>query len=191
MEALNFDGVVATADKQFTRPGTIDIFEIKKVEFGKSKNKGTAGMTCTFENEDSSFNDTFYLQGSTADKTKVMLGRVQALYSYVFGEDAKLTGNVTPDQIVAKLTGKKLALKVGGEVSNTGKGYAKLGFAGFGAMADQVTFLKFNADEQKMVQNALDAIEASRTNRADSEGSAPSGELAETFPEVNAPSENF
>jgi hypothetical protein len=174
--AINFDDVKPTSDKGFTRPGTIDVFKIVKIEFGKSKNKSTPGMTVFFENSDSGFNHTFYLQGSDAEKTKMMLGRVQALLTYVHGESGKLTGNITAPILIAKLKDKELALKVTGEVSNTGKGYANLPFGGFGKLKSELSFLKFTAEEEKGIDAAIEAIESSRSSRSDNEQSATPSE---------------
>jgi hypothetical protein len=186
--AINFDGVEATADKGFTRPGTIDVFKITKVEFANSSKKGTPGMVVTFENSESSFRHTFYLKASTPDKTKTMLGRIQALLKYVRGENEKLQGNITPAILVAKLKDQELALKVGGEVSSNGKGFATLSFSGFGKMKNELSFLKFTAEEQTKIDEALEAIENSRANTSDQEGSGSSSE-SEVIPEVE--SENF
>lgn len=179
--SINFDNVVATADKGFTRPGTIDEFEITKIDLGKSKTKQTLGLTVRFENDNSGFSHTFYLKGSDDTKTKTLLGRVQALLQYIGGEGNKLSGQVNLAQFNAKMLKKKLALKVTGEVSNTGKGFATLGFSGFGKPANELKFLKFTAEEEKAIDKALEAIESSRSNNSDSEVSSNTSAPIEDF----------
>jgi len=185
---LNFDGVEAS-DKAYTRPGTIGIFKITDLSIGKSKTKQTPGMTVKFENEDSQFSHTFYLQASTPEKTKKLLGRVQALYSYIYGEGNKLSGGINNAILTAKFKGKELALKVSGEVSSNGKGFATLSYSGFGRPVAEKDFLRFTAEEENAVSAALQAIEASRSSsNADGEQSSGGGS-EEQFANAGAGSE--
>jgi hypothetical protein len=166
---FDFTGVDSAASKPLTKPGTIGVFKIQKVEFKGSKNKGTPTMEVQFENEDSSFTDRFFLKGSDDDKTKKMLGRIQSLFESIYGPDGKLKGQINEEQIKVKLVGKELALKVSGEVSSNGKGYPRLSFGGFCKPKNEVSFLSFTSDEKKAIDEALEAIEASRSGNADSE----------------------
>lgn len=165
--SFNFDGVEVAGDKRFTKPGTKGVFQIAGLEFGKSKNKGAAYMKVKFEDKESSFNDSFYFVGANAEKTKAMLSRIQTLV--YAASQSKLTGNITQAQLEAKLLGKKLGLKVSGEVANNGKGYPKLSFGGFAVPEAEVEFLEFNSDELKAIDAALEAIANSSSNNSDGE----------------------
>jgi hypothetical protein len=176
--ALNFDGIDAAASKSLTEPGTIDVFKISGVEFADSKTKKTPYMRITFENKDSNFSHSFFLVGKDADKTKKMLSRIQLLMVSVNGEEGKLKGNVTEEGIKKALLNKEVALKVLGEVSSNGKGYPTLGFSAFAKKKEEVDFLSFTSQEQKLIDAAKEAIEASRSGGADQESTG--GGMEET-----------
>lgn len=166
---IDFTGTEAAASKPYTRPGTIDVFKIVKVEFASSKNTAKPYLKATFENKDSMFSHSFFLIGKDADSTKKVLSRVQYLLVTIHGEAGKLTGKITEDQIKAKLLNKEIGLKVKGEVSDQGKGFATLSFAGFASKPEEVQFLSFTKEEQQSNEEALEAINASRSGRADTE----------------------
>lgn len=166
---IDFTGVDAAASKPFTRPGVIDVFTITKVEFESAKKSGVPMMKITFENDDSGFPHRFMLDAKdkSAEKRKKVLSRIQSLSEAATGE--KLSGGITEQSLKLKFEGKKLALKVIGEVSDQGKGFPALSFGGFCAPAAEVKFLAFSVEEQRKVDAALEAIESGGSSTADSE----------------------
>lgn len=176
---FNFEGVEAAKGGSFTQPGTIGVFNISKVEFGTSKEKQTPFMRLVFDcqkikneegiliDESSSFPHEFYM-------TTAALKRVQYLSVVMFDEE--LTGEVTDKNLIAKFLDKQIALKVTGKVSDKGKGYADLPWAGFAKKASEfindTSILNFSAQERASVEEALEAIKNSSSAKADSE-SAP------------------
>lgn len=185
MEVLNFDGVDVTADKSITRPGTIDVFKITSLKVESSKNTNTPYIKVQFENQDSSFNHSFFLAGKDPDKTKKVLARVQTLLVAIGGESNRLSGKVTSEQLTAKLLNKEVALKVSGEVSSNGKGFPTLSYAGFCKSKEEVEFLKFTKDEQTAIDEALEAIQNSRSSNADAETSSYSSDAPTTDAPIN------
>lgn len=161
---INFAGVDEARDKGFTSPGTIDIFEITNIEFVESPN-GKPYMKTRFENASSSFNHNFFL-------TEKALPRVQALATYTL--DRKLDGEMTEDSLKAAFMNKKLALKVTGRVGDNGMGYADLPFGGYGkpvSKLEELTSIGFSTSEQTGIDEAIEAINASRSASPDSESS--------------------
>lgn len=157
---LNFDGIEAAADRIMTQPGTIGVFKIVKPEFGESKEKHTRYLKLVFEDKTSSFSHSFYL-------SEKALPRLQSLAEASLG--AKLTGNLNDEQIIAKFTGKEVALKVTGQVSTTGKGYPNLSFGGFCKPKGEVQFLEFNSKEVEEIEAAKAAIARNPGASADQE----------------------
>lgn len=163
---LNFKGV-EEAGRPLTSPGTKDVFTLKSVVFGASKEKGTASMTVEFiqRNELSGFKESFYI-------TEKAMGRIQHLVSRTTG--TKLDGDVTEEQMIAKLQGKKIGLKVIGRVGQDGNGYPCLPYGGFACKPEEVNNLEFTPQEQNAINAALKAAEEARSKGADSEGSSSS-----------------
>ncbi len=172
---INFAGVDVAKDMSMTYPGTIAVFKIADAVFGDSTNKGTRYLKCTFEELDeagksiTNFSDSFYL-------TQGALPRLQSLIADAVGK--KADGNVTEEQLVVMLKGKKVALKVIGQVSSNGKGYPKLGFGGFSKPASEVQFLSFNKQDKDSIEAAKAAIASSQASNADAESGAPKAEFA-------------
>jgi hypothetical protein len=175
MGVINFDNVQDTG-RPMTSPGTIAVFEISKIEFklSKEKNSPYAELEFTEEGGATGFRESFYL-------TEKALPRLQHVAINFMG--AKLAGDLTEEQIVAKLSKKRGGLKVGGRVSSNGKGYPSLAFGGFAKPAGQVGELSFTAAEEAQNTAAIEAIKNSQSSQADSEGSGggntppPSGDL--------------
>jgi hypothetical protein len=167
MSNLNFSGV-EEAGKPLTSPGTKAVFTLKKITFGTSKEKNTPGMTVELEQAGgvSQFKETFYT-------TEKAMPRIQHLHKAVTG--AKIEGTVTEEQLVAKLEGKKVGLKVIGRVGSDGNGYPALPFGGFACSIDKVGDLEFTVQEQNAIAAALKAAEESRSKNSDSESSGGSG----------------
>lgn len=165
---LNFDNVDEPG-KPLTSPGTIAIFLMGDVKFDSSKDKGTPYLGVNFKELGeggavvSQFTESFYT-------TQKAMPRIQHLVSRSTG--AKLAGDVTEEQIVAKLSNKKVALKVGGRVGSNGNGYPRLGFGNFAAAPDKIGELSFTPAEKAEVEKALQAIAESRSRQADDD-SAP------------------
>lgn len=199
--SLDFTGIDAAASKPFTKPGTIAVFKISDVKFEASKKASTPMMRVTFDRQEDAFSHNFMLQGKDADKTKKVLSRIQSLFIAALGEGGKLTGKITEESIKAKLLKKEVALKVTGEVSDQGKGFATLGFGGFCAPVGEINFLSFTKDEQAKIDEALEAIASSRSGGADSEGGSSGsyneggqesyGNTSEEFADAPKSSENF
>lgn len=176
MGDFNFDGVEAASGISMTMPGTIGLFNIGKVEFGASKEKSTPFMKLTFEcykrrendnkmvDESSSFNHAFYMSSEGA------LKRVQYLALVMFGQE--FTGRLTEAQLTAAFLGKKVALKVSGQVGNNGKGYPDLSFAGFAKKIEECENLSFNSQEAADIRDALEAIKEARSSNSDKETEA-------------------
>lgn len=177
---IDFTGTEAASSKPYTRPGTIDVFKITKAEFDSSKNTKKPYLKLIFENTDSMFSHSFFLAGKDTDTTKKVLSRIQYVLVTIHGEAGKLTGKITEEQIKAKLVGKEIGLKVKGEVSDQGKGFATLSFSGFASKPEEVKFLSFTKEEQQSIEEALEAIDASRSGRADAESGG-----------YQAPTENY
>lgn len=179
MESFSFDGVQAAEGISMTMPGTVGLFNIGKVEFGASKEKQTTYMKLTFQSkkvrneqgqlidEESSFNHSFYM-------TPGALKRAQYLAKVMF--DQEFTGTLTETQLTQAFLNKDVALKVSGQVSDKGKGYPELSFAGFAMKASEFLQdpgkLTFNSTERSAVVEALQAIKDSRSSNADSEGAS-------------------
>jgi|GEM_PF-5065158 len=124
---FNFDEVEESTGRTNLSPGVYET-KITKVEFGKSKNKGTEFIKVTFQDDKSNLihSEDFYL-------SKGALPRVQHLVSQATG--VKLTGEVTEQSLSAKLIGKRVRIALGGEkkINNSGDvvTYSQLGFGGF------------------------------------------------------------
>lgn len=167
---LNFDNVEEPG-LPLTSPGTIAIFLISEPKFDSSKEKGTPFLGVNFQQIGdtgsivSQFTESFYT-------TQKAMPRIQHLVSRSTG--SKLAGDVTEEQIVTKLKGKKVALKVGGRVGSNGNGYPRLAFGNFAAAPDKIGELSFTPAEQAEVEKALQAIAESRSRNADSEGATAS-----------------
>lgn len=156
---FNFDNVQAAAEKIMTPPGTIGVFKMSKIEFGTSKQKGTAYMKVTFDDKESSFNHSFYLVPKA-------LSRVQALAEAV---GKSLSGNMSDELLTKTFLDKELALKVTGQVSDNGKGYPNLSFGGFCKPKNEVQFLSFNRVEQEEIEIAKAALSRNASSTADQE----------------------
>lgn len=179
---IDFTGTEAASSKPYTRPGTIDVFKITKADFESSKNTKKPYLKLTFENKDSMFSHSFFLAGKDADSTKKVLSRIQYMLVTIHGESGKLTGKITEEQIKLKLVGKEIGLKVSGEVSDQGKGFATLSFSGFASKPEEVQFLSFNKQEQQKIDEALEAIDAARSEKADVEpGGGYEGGITESY----------
>jgi len=148
MSNINFDNV---ADKSagYAQPGTIDVFKIDEVEV-KAASTGTQQLVVDFKTKEGDKYTHFF---AWTPKAAV---NINHLVSNATG--SKLTGDVTLESIAAQLKGKKLAMKLTGKVvAKTGRGYADLPFASFGAPVDQLSTLSFNASEQAKIDGALAA----------------------------------
>lgn len=187
-DKFNFSGIEAAEATVYVQPGTIGLFKIAKVEFGESSKKKTAQMTLTFELE-KSLNE----QGTLVDDqgilphnfymTAAAMKRVQYFSKVLFDEEIKGDA-VTTVELQKRFEGKKVALKVSGIVSDKGKGYGNLAYAGFAMKAAEFIAnpksLQFTSGEKADIKDALDAIKESRASNADSEGgSAAAGGAAE------------
>lgn len=178
---VNFDGVEAAVGISMTMPGTIGLFKIEKVEFGLSKEKQTPFMKLNFAcqkvrqndgtlvDEQSTFNHSFYMSPAA-------LKRVQYLAKVMFGQE--FTGSLNEQQLTIAFEAKTVALKVTGQVSDKGKGYPDLSFAGYAKSASEfiadTSILSFNAQESRDVADALEAISSSKASNADQESQASS-----------------
>lgn len=165
MSQFDFTGIEPAKGGSMTLPGTIGMFEITNVEFVTSTQKGTSGMKLTFAGEDAStFTHTFWL-------TPDALSRIQYIAKYAVKKT--FSGQMTEVQLTAAFKGKKLPLKVIGQVSTTnGKGYPDLAFAGFSG--ETVEELQFSTRDQQLIDAALTAMKNSAVNNADVEkASAP------------------
>jgi len=170
MSGISFAGVEEVSDIQYTRPGVIDVFEIEKVEFGNTKNKGTYYMGVTFKRKADQFSHSFFL-------SEKALPRVKTLVKNATGIVIKDDEVVYEEQFVKMLTGRKLGLKVTGSVDETsGKWYADLAFGGFCKPAANVSDLAFTSDEEEKNRQAAIAATKAATKSAD----APTGEAAGT-----------
>lgn len=161
---MNFDNIETASERIMTQPGTIGVFKIAKVEFGESKQKGTKYLKMIFEDKNSSFNHSFYM-------VEKALSRLQSLAKAVLG--AELRGDNSNEQLIAKFTGKQVALKVTGQVSDQGKGYPNLSFGGFCKPAGEVQFLEFNSKEDEEIEAAKAAMARNTTATADVESGEP------------------
>ena len=159
MSGINFKGVEEAKDSTMTRPGTIDVFEIKEVKFETTKGKGTYYCGVTFARKNDNFRHSFFL-------TEKAVGRLKALIKAATGK--VLEEEVFEDQIKVMLEGKKVALKVTGKVDETnGRGYPDLAFGGFAKDPSMVGELSFSDQENDKNKAALEAIAHARPEAAD------------------------
>lgn len=185
---FNFSGVEAAEATTYVQPGTIGLFNIAKVEFGESSKKKTTQMTLTFELEKSVNSEGVLVddQGILPHNfymTPAAMKRIQYLAKVLFDEEIKGDA-VTAVELQKRFEGKKLGLKVTGTVSDKGKGFGSLAYAGFAMKATEFTAnpksLQFNSGEKADIADALAAIKDSRASNADSEsGNAAAGGAAE------------
>lgn len=171
-QSFDFSGSKAAEELILTLPGTIGVFNIGKVEFGTSKEKGTPYMKLIFdckqaknaegklEAQKSSFNHSFYLTGGAMD-------RIQYLHKVLYG--VELTGTTDTATLTAKFLNKEVALKVTGQIANTGKGYPDLSFAGFAKKKEEIDQLVFSKKEENENQRVIDAINNGGSQQADKE----------------------
>lgn len=173
VKSFDFSGSKAAEELILTLPGTIGIFNIAKVEFGESKDKGTPFMKLTFEAktvrgadgkmvpQKSSFNHSFYLTGGAMD-------RVQYLHKVLHG--VEMTGNIDTNTLTAKFLNKEVALKVTGQINTqNGKGYPDLIYAGFAKKPAEVDQLAFSKKEEADNARTNDAIINGGNAQADKE----------------------
>lgn len=171
---IDFTGVEEATGSNMTMPGTIATFKITDGEFVSSKDKGTPGLKCAFEEEQgSSFSHTFWL-------TENAISRVQHLAKHATGE--KWVGQLDVNQMIASLKGKFVHLKVGAQINEkNGRVYPDLAFGGFSA--DTLEELKFNARELETIEKGKALASQTNVNNADTETAATPAPAAAASPE--------
>jgi hypothetical protein len=173
--SLNLSGIKEAAEKRMTRPGTLDVFTIKKVSFEEAKSeKKTPMMIVQFDRTEDSFSHSFMLKGADDQKTRKLLERIVTLVKAATGE---ILDEVSYQGLKIKLENKQVALKVTAKiVDDTQKGrraFADLPFGGFAKPSDELAFLQFDKDQTASIEEALQIMEQSSSRNADQEG--PSG----------------
>jgi hypothetical protein len=171
---FNFNNVQSAEGYNNTEPGTIAFFKISDAEFIKSKDKGTPGLKCTFEQIGrntiadekeanagigSTFSHSFWLTANA-------LPRVQHLAEHALKQ--KLSGDLTGSNLVAMFKGKELPLKVTAQIDDkTGKVYANLPFGGFSA--EEISNLKLSSSEQAEIAKSESVVAKTNIANADTE----------------------
>lgn len=160
MSGINFKGVEKAKESTMTRPGVIDVFEIKEVKFDTTPKKGTYYMGVSFSRKADNFSHSFFL-------SEKALPRVKSLVEYATGKS--LEEELQEDQLIALLTGKKLGLKVTGKIDpENGRAYPDLSFGGFGCIAADVEKLVFNEVELEKNEKAKAALASASIANAES-----------------------
>lgn len=159
---LDFKGVDQAKGKPMTVPGTIGLFTITAVKFDKSKEKQTPYMEVTFDHESdgTQFRHSFYL-------SQKALPRIQHLIASATGSE--ITEKITHEILPKKLMGKKIGLKVLGEISNKGKGFPTISYSGFATSPEEVQFLSLTSLEKEACEAAKEAMKRSTVENADTE----------------------
>jgi len=171
---FNFNNVESAEGYNNTEPGTIAVFKISDAEFVKSKDKGTPGLKCTFEQTGpntladekeakrgigSTFPHSFWLTANA-------LPRIQHLAEHALKQ--KLSGDLTGPNLVAMFKGKELPLKVTAQIDErTGRVYANLPFGGFSA--DNISDLKLSSAEQAEIAKSKSVVAKTNVATADAE----------------------
>lgn len=166
MSGISFKGIEEAKDILMTRPGTIDIFDIKEVKFGTTSGKGTYYMGVTFARKGDQFSHSFFL-------SEKALPRIKSLVKMATGK--VLEDELQEEQLKMMLEGKKIALKVTGKIDETsGRAYPDLVFGGFGKSADKLTELEFSDQELMLNKKAAEVVRNADASSADAAGtSAP------------------
>lgn len=165
MKTIDFSDISELSEKAYTKPGVIDTFEIKSVEFKTSPVKGTYFARVTFERNEDGFSEDFYL-------SKKALPRLQSLISKAAG--ITLNDTVTEETIIELLVGKKVVLKTYFRTDENGKLYTCLPYRGFAkSVNDDEKELKYTNEELQQIEMALNAnavaAEKATTPSADDE----------------------
>lgn len=167
-QTYNFQGV-EEAGLSMTSPGTIDAFEIKELKFGLSSQKATPEVEVTFVQDKgtSSFRKKFFFSEKAITSFQHLV---------VKATGSKFTEpNMTEEQMVLKLKGKRVGLKVLGRKADNGQGYPDIAFGGFACTIAELPAFKasgFTDLEKAAIKDAIDAQLASRSaGNADSSGS--------------------
>jgi hypothetical protein len=171
---FNFNNVESAEGYNNTEPGTIAVFKISNAEFVKSKDKGTPGLKCTFEQTGSNtladekeakrgigstFPHSFWLTANA-------LPRIQHLAEHALKQ--KLSGDLTGPNLVAMFKGKELPLKVTAQIDErSGRVYANLPFGGFSA--ENISDLKLSSAEQAEIAKSKSVVAKTNVATADIE----------------------
>lgn len=139
------------------RPGTIDTFKVEEAAVETVSDK--PALKVKFTGKAGTLNETFWLQGSDAEKTAKMLGRVKHLIHVFTGQE--ITGavdSVTFTRYINQTVGKTAYLRVSGKInSDKGVVYPVLPFAKFaGNTAEE---LSWNSKEQADIANYQDIFD--------------------------------
>lgn len=144
---FSFDNVSAAEEgRAITAPGTIAAFTIEEVKFDEKN--GKEFFQITFGRKEDSFREYYYLTEKAAE-------RFVYLYNKVMG-----TENLPEAEagIISALTGKTIALKVIGSISQTnGKGWPALPYSGYARAVADMGELSFSNTEQNKINDALAA----------------------------------
>lgn len=170
---MNFDftGSKIAESREFTLPGTIGIFISTKIEFGESKEKKTPYMRIHWQAEKvkkdgqlvpetSSFSEDYFL-------TQNALDRINYIHDKIHG--GTMSGSISTEQLTAKFLNKRLALKVGGQISSNGKGFTRLGYSGYAEKPEDIEKLKWSTREENENKAVVDAINSGGIGQADRE----------------------
>jgi hypothetical protein len=170
---MDFDNVNEAAGGDLIKPGYKGIFTISEVKDEKNANeKQYFGITFTCD--DGSFKQQFYT-------SQPALPRIKHLWSRA--TQSELSGQVTEQQIIAGLTGKKVGLKVSGRVGSNGKTYPDLSFGGFACVAtpEELEALQFTKKEKEDIEAALANLATQEAENADSETGSQPAPAADNF----------
>jgi len=159
---MNFNEVKEAEGADFAIPGTKAIFTIASVESDVSK-AGKDFLKITFDSAQGGFNHYFYL-------VEKALSRVQHIWKHSH-DGEMLTGDVTPEALVAGFVNKKVGLKLTGRIANNGKSYADLSFGGFACdpTDEALEALEFTKAELRDIDACNSNNEAAVPANADTE----------------------
>ena len=133
----------ADEGRSMTEPGTIAVFAIEEIKYDEKN--GKEFFEVTFGRKEDSFREYFYLTEKAAERFVYLYNKIMDTESLPEDENG----------IISALTGKSIALKVGGKVNEqTGKGYPSLPYSGYGRKVEQMDELKFSNTELGKVEAA-------------------------------------
>jgi len=175
---FNFNNVDSAQGYNNTEPGTIAMFKISDTEFIKSKDKGTPGLKCTFEQTGPNLNEPDESKknkgiGSTFPHTFWLtanaLPRVQHLSKSAV--KAPLSGDLTGPALCAMFKDKVLPLKVTAQIDEKkGRVYCDLAYGGFSSEEGRIEDISFSNAEVALIEKSKSVVSRSDVATADAEG---------------------